>query len=96
MKKSGAQGESGIKETTRGALRESGVSVENTKLLSAAEQMSDCHCAYIFLSNTGLGTRTVSWHLVAVGIKRDWQFCQFSCQQIDVNFKMRPTARRQS
>lgn len=40
---------------------ESGASVENTKLLSEAEQMSDYHCACIFLTNTGLGRRTVKW-----------------------------------
>lgn len=56
---------------------ESGVSVENTKLLSDGEQMSDCHCACIFLSNAGLlGRRTVNGHLVAVGIKRNRQICQ--------------------
>lgn len=74
---------------------ESGVSVENTKLLSDGEQMSDCHCACIFLSNTGMGRRAVTGHLVAVTIKRDRHFCQISRQQInDLNFKTRPTSSR--
>lgn len=85
MRKSGAQrGKAAStnkkkkkKKTAWGALRERvRVSVENTKLLSDGEQMSDCHCACILLSNTGLGRRTVNGHLVAVGIKRDRQFCQ--------------------
>lgn len=96
MRKSGVRRESGIeKKTAWGALRERvRVSVENTKLLSDGEQMSDCHCACIFLSNTGLGRRAVNGHLVAVRIERDRQFCQISWQQIDLNFKTRPTSRR--
>lgn len=46
----------------------SGVSVENTELLSDGEQMSDCHCTCILYQTRGSGRRTVSGHLVTVRI----------------------------
>lgn len=75
---------------------ESGVSVENTKLLSEGEQMSDCHCACIFLSNTGLGEAHRQWAPCGCRNKARSAICQISWQQIDLNFKARPTSRRQS
>lgn len=82
---------------------ESGVSVENTKLLSGGEQMSDCRCACIFRSNTLALGRRVSGHLVAVGGEKKRArsgncvtFFFLPWQQIDLNFKARPTSNRQS
>lgn len=76
--KSGAQGEKRHIKTAWGGgggegvgvLLEwgSGVSVENTELLSDGEQMSDCHCTCILYQTRGLGRRTVSGHLVTVRI----------------------------
>ena len=69
----GYGGESGLHEKRKKkngmgcSEGESGVSVENTKLLSGGEQMSDCRCACIFRSNTLALGRRVSGHLVAVG-----------------------------
>ena len=81
-----------------GSEGESGVSVENTKLLSDGEQMSDCHCACIFSFRHGLGEARRQW--APCGCQNRARSAKFKqkkkipWQQInDLKSETRPTSR---
>lgn len=73
---------------------ESGVTVENTELLSDGEQMPGCHCACIFYQTLAWGGAPSMGTFWQSEICIFFSSCHSSWHQIDFNFKTRPTGIR--